>query len=86
MEKSKLTETGKGDTGEEQSMLIIFFDMFTKNSSWQARQSILHTTVTFYGDCVKICEGFAPNFGDKRTGRCITTTHHLTLPFSPGNV
>jgi hypothetical protein len=22
-----------------------------------------------------------PNFGDKRTGCCITTTHHLTLPF-----
>jgi hypothetical protein len=46
-------------------MLIIFFDI---NLSWQATQSIPHTTVTFYGDCMKICEDFAPNFGDKRTG------------------
>jgi hypothetical protein len=30
-------------------------------------------------------EDFAPNFGDKRTGCCITTMHQLTLPFSPGN-
>jgi hypothetical protein len=34
---------------------------------------------------MKICEDFVPNFGDKRTGCCITITHHLTLPFSPGN-
>jgi hypothetical protein len=39
--------------------------------------------VAFYGGCVKICEGFAPNFGDKRTGCCIMTTQRLTLPFSP---
>jgi hypothetical protein len=38
---------------------------FIKNSSWQAKQSIEHTTVTSYGDCVKMCEDFAPNFGDK---------------------
>jgi hypothetical protein len=43
------------------------------------------TLVTFYGDCIKMCEDFAPNFGGKRSGCCITTTHHLTLPFSPGN-
>jgi hypothetical protein len=30
-------------------------------------------------------EDFALNFGDKRTGCCITTTHRLTLSFSPGN-
>jgi hypothetical protein len=68
-------------------MLIIFFTsggLFTKNSSWQAKQSIPHTTVTIYGDSVKMCEDFAPNFGDKRTACCITTTHHLKLPFSPG--
>jgi hypothetical protein len=29
-----------------------------------------------------MCEDFAPNFGDKITGYCITTTHRLTLPFS----
>jgi hypothetical protein len=37
-----------------------------------------------YGNGVKMCEDFAPNFGDKRTGLCNTTMHHLTLPFSPG--
>jgi hypothetical protein len=35
--------------------------LFTKNSSWQARQSILHTTAMFYGDCVKMCEDFTLN-------------------------
>jgi hypothetical protein len=65
------------------SMLIIFFDIkgFAKNSSWQAKQPVPHTTVTFYGDCVKMCEEFASNFGDKITGCCISTPHHLTLPF-----
>jgi hypothetical protein len=28
-----------------------------------------------------MCEDFAQNFGDKRTGCCITTTQRLTLPF-----
>jgi hypothetical protein len=54
-----------------------------KDSSWQAKEYIPHTTATFYGDCVKVCKDFAPNFGDKRTGCCITTTHRLTLAFSP---
>jgi hypothetical protein len=59
--------------------------LFTKNSSWQAEQSIPHTALTFCGYCKKICEDFSPNFGDKRTGCCITTTHSLTRPFSAGN-
>jgi hypothetical protein len=28
-----------------------------------AIQSIPHTTVTIYGDCVKMCKDFAANFG-----------------------
>jgi hypothetical protein len=32
-----------------------------------------------YSDCMKMCEDFPPNFGDKRTGCCIT------LPYSPRN-
>jgi hypothetical protein len=28
--------------------------LFTKYSSWHAKQSISHTTETFYGDCVKM--------------------------------
>jgi hypothetical protein len=39
--------------------------LFTKNLSWQAKQSILHTIVTFYGDCVKLCEDFTPNLATK---------------------
>jgi hypothetical protein len=57
--------------------------VLTKNSSWQTKKSIPipHATVTFCGDCVKMCEDFYQNFGDKRTGCCITTTHRLTLSF-----
>jgi hypothetical protein len=78
----------KGGTGEEQSQEHVhhFFDIkeiVQKNSSWQAKQSISHTTVTFYCYCVKMCEDLAPKFGDKMTGCCITATHRLTLPFSP---
>jgi hypothetical protein len=50
---------------------------------WQANQSIPHTAVTFSGDYVEMREDFAPNFGDKITGRSITTPHRLTLPYSP---
>jgi hypothetical protein len=55
-------------------MLNIFFDI----------KGIPHTTVTSYSDCVKVCEDFAPNFGDKRTVCCIITTLRPTIPFSPG--
>jgi hypothetical protein len=64
-------------------MFIIFFD--SKNSSWQAKQLIPHTTVMFYVECLKMCKGFSPDFGDKRTGCYITTMHRLTLPFLPAN-
>jgi hypothetical protein len=57
--------------------------LFTRNSSWQVKQPIPHTAVTF--GWVKMCEDFVPNSGDKRTGCCLMTTHHITLPFSPGN-
>jgi hypothetical protein len=60
--------------------------LFTRNSPWQAKQSIPHTTVTCYGDFVNICDHFTPNFDDKKTDCCVTTTHRLTLPFSPGNL
>jgi hypothetical protein len=69
-------------------MLIILFDikgMFTNNSFWQAKQSVLRMTVMFYGNCMKMCEDLTPNFGDKRTGYCIMTTRPLTLPFSTEN-
>jgi hypothetical protein len=46
------------------------------------KKSIPHSAVTSYGDCMNMCEDFAPNF-DKRTGCCVTTTLNLTLLFSP---
>jgi hypothetical protein len=62
------------------SMLIILTQrgLFAKNSFWQAKQSIPHTTMMFCGNCVKLCEDFALNFSNKTTG-CCNTTHHLTL-------
>jgi hypothetical protein len=59
--------------------------LFTKNSCRHPKQSIPHTTLMFCGDCMKMCEDFTPNVGNKRTGCHITIMHHLTLPFSPGN-
>jgi hypothetical protein len=38
-----------------------------------------------YGDCVKMCEDFAPNFGDKKLAVAFTTTHSLMLPLPPGD-
>jgi hypothetical protein len=59
---------------------IIFFDLrglFTRSSSWKAKQSILRTILTFYGDCVKIYEDFAAKFGDK----CFLLHHDKALSF-----
>jgi hypothetical protein len=55
VEKSKLTNTEKGR--RVKCMLIIFFyirGIVINYSSWQAKQSILHTTVMFYGKRMKI--------------------------------
>jgi hypothetical protein len=67
------------------SMLIIFSDIKGIVHKEFAKQSISHTTVMFYSDYLNMCEDFAPNFGDKGPGYCITTTHHLTFPLSPEN-
>jgi hypothetical protein len=40
--------------------------------------------MTFYGDCMKRCEDFVANFGDKRTGfgsRQLTVLDFLTSGF-----
>jgi hypothetical protein len=50
-------------------MLIIFFvirGIVHKGFVMQAKQSIPHTIVTFYCDCVKMCENIATDFGGKR--------------------
>jgi hypothetical protein len=59
--------------------------LFAKNSSWQAKQSIPHTDLMFHSYCMKMWEDFALDFGVRRAGCCITTTHRLTLPLSVGN-
>jgi hypothetical protein len=78
------TRNGKGRWAEKSracsSFSLTWRGLFTKNSSWQAKQSSPHTTVKFYGNCEKMCEDFAPNFRDKRTVCCITTTNRLALP------
>jgi hypothetical protein len=68
-------------------MLIIFFDIkgILHKEFVLAGQTVPHTTVRFYGDCMKMCEDFTLNFSVKTTGCCTTTAHRLTLPFLPGN-
>jgi hypothetical protein len=53
--------------------------LFATNLSWQAKQSILHPTVMFYSDCMKMCEDFALNLGDKRTTFCVMTLSHTSF-------
>jgi hypothetical protein len=68
------------------SMLIIFFDLkgIVHKELVLASQAVnLYASVTFYGDCLKVCEDFALNFGDERSGCCIRTTHHLIISSSP---
>jgi hypothetical protein len=68
--------------GEEQSQRV--WSSFSLTSRGLFTKIPPGTTVNsaYYCDCVKFCEDFALNFGDKRTAGCITT-HCLTLPFSP---
>jgi hypothetical protein len=57
-------ETKKGETGE--SILIIFFDIKgTDHKEFLLACQTQYTTVTFYSDCVKLCEDFDPNFRKK---------------------
>jgi hypothetical protein len=68
----------EGETDEEQSQqhvhrFLTSRRLFTKNSSWQYKQSVLHTTVTFYGDYMNMCKDFISNNHDKRIGCCIKT-------------
>jgi hypothetical protein len=50
--------------------LIIFFHIKgnVHKEFVQGGQTVnLAITVKFYGDCIKLCEDFMPNFGKKRT-------------------
>jgi hypothetical protein len=66
------------------STLIIFFDIkriVHKEFVLAGQQSIPHTIVTIYGNSVKMCEDFAPNFGDKRTGYCFMKNVSFHISF-----
>jgi hypothetical protein len=76
---------GPNSQRQEKSMLIIFFDIkrIVHKEIVPAGQTVNSAYYCdFYGVCVKVCEDFAPNFGNKRSGCCITITYRLTLPSS----
>jgi hypothetical protein len=79
MGKSKLTETEKGKTGEGHGQEHAHhIPRHEEGCSYRICSGpIPHTTLPFYGDCVKMSENFATNLGEKRTGSFITTKHHL---------
>jgi hypothetical protein len=75
------------------SMLIILFQMkgnvYKNNSTWQAKQSVPHTTVAFYGGGVKTCENFtAPSHTSLFTRKFLEEkeetliSHSLLFPVS----
>jgi hypothetical protein len=69
-------------------MFIISFDIQEDRSQGinsVTPNSRFRMLLKLFGDCVKMCEDFATDFGDKGNGRCITTTHRLTLPLPPQN-
>jgi hypothetical protein len=84
--KVKLIETKKGKTGEEHSQEhtyhFLCINVIFPKEFILAGQAV---NSPYYWDCMKMCENFAPNFGDKRTCCCIATTHRPTLLFSTGN-
>jgi hypothetical protein len=71
----------KGDAGEKQRQ------EHAQNFPSHHKEFVLAgqiVTSAYYCDYIKMCEDFTLNSGNKRAGCCITTMHHLTLPFSPG--
>jgi hypothetical protein len=68
--------------------LIIFFDIMgmVRKEFVLASQTINSpVTVTFHGDCMKMCEHFTPELWRQKIGCYTTTMNHLTLPVSPRN-
>jgi hypothetical protein len=77
------TKEARQVKGKAKGMIIIFFaikGIVHKELILAGQTAILHIAVTFYGNCVKMCKDFAPNFGDKRLGvksRQRTGSHFL---------
>jgi predicted oxidoreductase len=54
---------------EVKSMLFMLFDMkgvVHKEFALSGQRVNPHITVMYHGDCVKMCENFATDFGDKK--------------------
>jgi hypothetical protein len=69
-------------------MLIIFFDIkgIVHKEFVLAGQTVNSAyNCDVFGDCVKMCKDFTPDYGDKITGCCVTTAHRLTIPLLPEN-
>lgn len=79
---SKLNVIEKGNTVGERKQECALCSRIIRSGR---PKSTSRTAVTLYGDCAKMCEDFTQNFGEEKTGCCMTKKHHLTLSFSPGN-
>jgi hypothetical protein len=69
------TKTARQMKSKSKIMLIIVFDIkgtVYKEFVQQAKQSILHITVTIYGNCMKICE-------DQKHYACLPHTCHTCM-------
>jgi hypothetical protein len=88
--ESKLTKTDTGETGGEQSQEHAhnFFshqgDCSQRIRSGRPNSQLCILLWCFMVTARKCAKTSHPNFGDEGTSWCITTMHHLTLPFSPG--
>jgi hypothetical protein len=81
---SKLTKTGEGEAGDEQSEERAHCFIWNQRDFLKRYQeSIPHIIVTFYGGRAKMWKDFASNFGSKITSCCITTCC-LTFLFHRG--
>jgi hypothetical protein len=65
----------KQEKNEAKSMHIIYFD-FKEIVHREFVLTVLHTTVTFYGKCMKMCENFTPNFRQQKNW----LLHHYNAP------
>jgi hypothetical protein len=70
MQNSKLTKNKevRQIKSKVRNMLIVCFDIkgaVNKEFILAGQNSILHTAMTFHGNCVKMCKVSASNFGNK---------------------
>jgi hypothetical protein len=69
------------------SMLMVFFDVIGNvHKELNLAGQTVSCSVTFYGHCLKMCEDFALNYGNRNTTSCITTTHRLTCGIPSQNM